>query len=83
MEQKHSGLGIASFISSIISGISLFLIFVVALVCKHQWRRGNRKSRTVHSQTARQLRHTNTHTTRRCTRPPTAPFVPHSAFVGG
>jgi len=30
MEQKHSGLGIASFISSINSGISLFLIFVVA-----------------------------------------------------
>jgi hypothetical protein len=30
MEPKHSGLGIASFISSIFSGIFLFLIFVVA-----------------------------------------------------
>ena len=32
MEQKHSGLGIASFISSVISGILLFLIIVVASV---------------------------------------------------
>ena len=30
MEQKHSGLGIASFITSIFSGICLFLTFVAA-----------------------------------------------------
>ena len=30
MEQKHSGFGIASFVSSIVSGIFLFLIFVIA-----------------------------------------------------
>ena len=30
MEQKHSGLGIASFISSVIAGIFLFVIFVIA-----------------------------------------------------
>ena len=29
-EQKHSGLGVASFIASIVSGICIFLIFVVA-----------------------------------------------------
>lgn len=30
MEQQHSGLGIASFILSILSGIFLFLLFLVA-----------------------------------------------------
>jgi len=29
-EQKHSGLGIASFITSIVSGILIFLIYVIA-----------------------------------------------------
>ncbi len=29
-EQKHSGLGIASFITSIVSGILLFLVFIIA-----------------------------------------------------
>ncbi|WP_447593413.1 hypothetical protein [Aquipseudomonas campi] len=30
MEQKHSGLGIASFIISIVTGILIFLLFIVA-----------------------------------------------------
>ena len=30
MEQKHSGFGIASFVISIVSGLSLFLFFVIA-----------------------------------------------------
>jgi len=31
-EQKHSGLGIASFITSIVSGILIFLVIVIASV---------------------------------------------------
>ena len=31
-EQKHSGLGIASFITSIVSGILIFLVMVIAVV---------------------------------------------------
>lgn len=32
MEQKHSGLGIASFVTSIVSGILIFILVVIASV---------------------------------------------------
>ena len=30
MEPKHSGLGIASFVTSVVSGLALFFVFVIA-----------------------------------------------------